>query len=580
MVDIRNRLLIVMMLIIAIPAFAATLESKADRQVMDSGETLELTVSLDKQVLFGEPDFSTLENDFEIINRNRQSRISIVNGKKLSYTQWVLTLSPKRQGTLIIPSFNFKDEVSDALEISVRKPSAMINRSAPIFTEATLEKNSVYVQEQVLLTLRLYTTLSLSNYSMSEIIIPDTQTIKLSENQYQKQLDGKDYIVVETRWAIFADKNGELQIPSVRYGGVASQRNRSSGNSWFNRSGKRVTVNTEEKTLTVKPRPIQANSHEWLPARQVKLYDRWTEKKPVLTVGEPVTRTITLSAEGLTAAQLPPLPLGNSDSFKIYNDQPQLEDNTDIGGITGNRIESMAIVPTQPGPLTLPEVRVQWWDTEAGQVREAVLASQTFKVLASANAGADTGHSSLDPATTSTATGQTNSVTDGAAMPAEDKTGWLVTALAISNGVLVLIAITFAILWWRSRPASHNGIATTSEALIPNNKLFKNIRVASASKNYAALREAIIQWARDHWHDPHLHTLDQLASRTDDETLKRIFQQLDACLYNKQGGEGTQPDVNTLVELLEKIHQMPIDRKTSKARQLLPLYPESPAQQT
>jgi len=580
---ITRPLTAIILFFVMIPALAANLQSRVDRQQMGSGETIELTVSLDKQVLFGEPDFSSVEKNFDIVGRNRRSRISFVNGEKQSYTQWILTLSPKRAGTLVIPSFNFKGEVSDALEIKVRKPTATTDPGAAVFTESILEKNSVYVQEQALLTLRLYTTLSLSNFSMSEISIPNAQVVKLAEEQYQKQIAGIDYIVVETRLAIFVDNSGEVSIPSVRYSGIASERSNPYGSIWSRRGGKRLAVNTEEKVLSVKPRAAHATMNDWLPAREVKLYDRWSEGKPTLTVGEPVTRTIALSAAGLTGAQLPPFSsnesVDRSEGFKVYDDQPQLEDKIGVQGITGTRVESMAIVPTQAGTLTLPEIRVQWWDTVNDQLRETVLASTSFEVLPSADITAS------QPGLPAAALTQENPATtplSGSIAPAENS--WLVIILAVTNGILILITAVFAVLWWRGRQLNDYGAETANKQALTGNKLFKEIRVAAASTNYSALREAIIQWARSHWRDQHIHTLEQIASQVNGIDLKPQFQQLDACLYDKHNGAITPPDLVTLVDQLEKIHKttFPDDPlagnnhsgKKQKTQELLPLYPE------
>ena len=554
-----NGVLAVILLIISLPLQATSLVSRVDRQQIGLGETLTLTLTLDKQVLFGEPEFSSLETDFEIISRNRQSRYSNTNGKKQSYTQWILTLSPKQTGQLIIPSFSFKGEVSDAFEIKVSKPIASTNPNAQIFTEAILEKNSVYVQEQALLTLRLLTAVPLSNFEMSEVIIPDATVIKLAENQYQKRVGSKDYIVVETQFAIFAENSGELIIPAMRYSGVTRLS--------FNR--KRVAVNTEEQVLLVKPQPGAVNNINWLPAREINLSDNWGKDKPTLTVGEPVTRTITLSAQGLTAAQLPPLSIDQSPDFKLYNDQAQLEDNINTQGVIGRRVESMAIVPNRAGLLTLPEVRVQWWDTSTDSMQTSILASVTFEVLANAD-------STISQAIPPSGLPNTDAAAVLPSTNAQAENNGLVLALGAANILLALLALTFATLWWRGRSDAAGLAAGTNDLdQAPNKASLKAVHLAAAASNYAALRDAVIQWASDHWRDKSIHTLHQVATRADNEALGPLFQKLDACLYNKLGTDVGEPDIKSLVRHLEEIHKTPIDIKKTKAQELLPLYPET-----
>lgn len=584
MVSIHKLLTTAVLLMVAMTARPATLQSQVDRQVMNSGETLELTVSFDEQVLFGEPEFDSLEKDFTIISQNRQSRIAIVNGSKESLTQWKLSLSPKREGKLLIPSFSFEGEVTDAFEIDVRQPTAVVDPGAPVFTEAVLDQSAVYVQQQALLTLRFYTTLSLGNFEMSELAVPGAQVVKVAENQYQKQVAGKEYTVVETRLAIFADSSGELTIPAMRYSGVVNDR-RSFGSGWFNQGGQRLSFSTDEKVLTVKPRPANATMKDWLPSTEAQLYDHWSQDAATLTVGEPITRTITLNARGLTGAQLPPLLIDQIDGVKIYHDQPQLEDNTSAEGITGNRIESMAIVPTQAGKLTLPEIRVQWWDTAADQRREAVLPGKTFEVLPGAGGTtqqptqpADAALPTLQkPGTNEPETADLSGMVD---TDARTQQSGLIIVLVAGNALLLLIAVIFAVLWRRARQSTDTRPDTDAGEQSAHNKHFKDIRVAAADHNYAALREAIIQWARNHWQDPRIHTLEQISTRAEDnDRLHTLFQALDACLYNRDRDVADQPDLKALVERLEDIHRHPSDharhRSNKRVKQdLLPLYPE------
>lgn len=580
--SLAGLLLTGLLLCIALPLHAANLSASVDRQELSSDETLTLTVSLDEQVLFGEPDFSSLEKDFEILGRNRQSGFSYNNGTSESYTQWLLTLSPKKTGLLIIPSFSFKGEVSDAFEIKVAKPSASSQSNSQIFTETKLEKSSVYVQEQALLTLRLLTAVPLSNFEMTPLSIPDARVIKISDHQYQKQINGRDYIVVETQFAIFPENSGELTIPALRYTGIAR----------LDYDSKRIALETEQQMLSVKPRPAEALNTTWLPTQAVSLSDNWARDKPTMTVGEPVTRSITLSARGLTAAQLPPLVIEQNENFKIYRDQAQLEDETNAQGVTGHRMESMAIVPNQSGPLTFPEIRVQWWDTVNERLETAVLPSETFQVLP----GADTGPS---PAEVNAMTPIGNddlapSVTGPATAPTDtpDENGPLSKILIAANILLALLATTFAIMWWRGRDSQLANAGTNDALPAAAGASIKSIRLSAADSNYPALREAIIQWAREHWRESSIHTLDQVASKAGDAELKRLFQQLDIRLYDKHraqiqeqeqanndpdkqhSGDETTFDTKTLVKHLEAIHQVPPASKKTGLKELRPLYPE------
>ena len=126
----------------------ATLTATADRTIIDSNETLQLLLRLDSQVLLGEPDFSAIETDFEILSTSRQQKYSRSNGQTQSYTDWNLLLAPKRIGRLLVPSIKFKKDISNAIEINVRQGTAASATGQPVYTETLVDKTEVYIQEQ------------------------------------------------------------------------------------------------------------------------------------------------------------------------------------------------------------------------------------------------------------------------------------------------------------------------------------------------------------------------------------------------------------------------------------------------
>ena len=79
-----------------------------DRSEIETDETLQLTVTYSGQAITGEPNFSALKRDFEIVSNSQQQQYSWVNGETKSSTDWKIVLIPKKQGQLIIPALSFK----------------------------------------------------------------------------------------------------------------------------------------------------------------------------------------------------------------------------------------------------------------------------------------------------------------------------------------------------------------------------------------------------------------------------------------------------------------------------------------
>ena len=101
-------------------------------------------------------------------------------------------------------------------------------------------------------------------------------------------------------------------------------------------------------------------------------------------VGDPVTRTIRLQAQGLGFEQLPELNLTAPDGAEIYPDKADTRTRDDGTWLYGERVRKFAFVPTRPGTLTIPGVSVHWWDTAHDRMETAELPAHTLTVLPAA----------------------------------------------------------------------------------------------------------------------------------------------------------------------------------------------------
>ena len=363
-------------------AASAELVAKVDRSVLDSNETLRLELRYDSQVFRGEPDVSALSSDFEVLSNNRQQSYSSVNGKTQSFTAWTLQLRPKRVGILLIPSFNFKGDISNAIELRVRaapaNPTAANPGSQPIYTETLVDSESIFVNQQLILTHRLYTSINLRDFSLSELKIDNALLHRLGDTTYQKIINNRTYLVLEVKYAIFPESIGLLKIPALRFG--AFEVNSQSQFGVFNNRGNQVIRDTQAKSVTVLPQPSSASTNGWMPSKNVSLEQRWSGSLNNITVGEPITRTMTITARGLSASQITPLDTLQSDNYRSYPDQPQLNQQMTDSDLISTRIESLAIVPNSPGKIVLPAIELPWWNTDTGRQEVARLAAVILEV--------------------------------------------------------------------------------------------------------------------------------------------------------------------------------------------------------
>jgi hypothetical protein len=119
----------------------------------------------------------------------------------------------------------------------------------------------------------------------------------------------------------------------------------------------------------------------------VAIDDSWATQPPRLRVGEPATRTLTITAKGLAGAQIPEIELPAPAGMRVYPEKTETESRTDGATLFGVSAQRVTLIPTAGGSVEMPEVRVTWWDTVAETERVATVPAMTLEVEGPAGAG-------------------------------------------------------------------------------------------------------------------------------------------------------------------------------------------------
>ena len=529
-----------------VPAHALGLVASVDRDQLNSGETVELTLESNDATLFGKPDLAPLDTLFEVRGTRQVNQLTTLNDDNKATTRWIITLQPKQTGTVTIPSLQVGDYHSLPINLTVTQSSASESELAPVFIEASLDQPSVYVQAQAILTLRVYHSVALYDDSnLTPLHLQDAIVEQLGESRtYEKLINGVRHGVIEVRYGIYPQHSGDLQIPALTFS--ATQVDNQPGNTSTPsapKPGKMVHVTSTEIPLQVKPKPEDyPTTAAWLPARSLSLSETWNPEPDHSKVGDSLTRTLTLKAEGLSSAQLPPLPATDVNGLRRYPDLPQLSNQVTDNGLIGSREEREALVPTRVGQVELPAVELVWWNTHEDRLERSYLPARTLQVAANTSLAADT------PTST------------GPIADSDDSTLWLWQLSTLLLACTTLIGFG---LWWRARwqPA----ILRAAQTGPSPRTLLDDIKRASLANDPQATRQALDAWARQ---QP--ETLAEMAARF--VLLSDALDGLNGALYSETGqywqGE----------ELWKAIRSIPAAEReqdtASESSSLPPLYPK------
>ena len=363
--------------------------ASVDANPVMSNESIVLTVIADDSVERDSLDTEPLLKDFILARTEVSSQTNMVNFKTTRTTRWQIVLIPRNTGKLVIPALTVNGYQSTAINVEIiEQGSANSTQQQDIFITAELSENDVYVQQLLALTIKLHIGVQLQRGSLTEPNLPNATIEQIGKDiESDGIVNGKRYRIIERTYAITPEQSGEFTLDTPMFSGdIMVQSRRRSGFLSFGET-KPVNISGDKLTLNVRPipdnYPIDANN-PWLPSELLTLHQEWqpasSQGKNEFKVGEPITRTIKLTAAGLGKAQLPNIIMHAPTGLKVYPDQAELHSRMTKERLISQKIQNFALVASQAGEYVLPKISISWWNTVTNKYQQAILAEQTITV--------------------------------------------------------------------------------------------------------------------------------------------------------------------------------------------------------
>ena len=568
-------ILILLLVTMAGPAMAANdLIAEPDRTRLYEGEVLTLSVKGSTKIdinlgnLFDfdlsnlpKPDIEKVEGDFEILARNQQYSIRTVNNEMMGEITWTYQLAPKKTGKLTIPSLSFRDARSAPVAIKVisgTPPDQEPDAERDSFIELAADKEEVYVQEQLVFTIKLFFTGNLIRGELSEPEHPNAIVESLGkQNEYTRYRDGVRYRVVERRYALFPQREGQLSLQPIRFEGQARNEQ---GQLKFLRDSANLF------DITVKGVPAGFSGDTWLPARTLELDQSGLPRNQNLTAGQNLTRSLTMRAEGLPAESLPPFPEQTPDSIRAYPEKPERTTTPGPDGLASTLTQTTALVPVQPGKLTLPEIRIPWWDTESDSEKVAVIPAHTL-VVEGIPGQIDSVPDKLEDASEA----GTKPNNDPISNEPDGESGvgfWPLATLTVLAGWLITLAA-----WWYSRRRTSAGKVVASQGDNREKGLFRDLCEA-AQAGSPKTTDRLVRWMSQRHPERTFQSVTDVNRFLDDTELAAEIEQLQQRLFGTPGESATSEpwQGERLVAALIRVRGNASE--SAPGDQLPPLYPQ------
>ncbi|HFB64915.1 MAG TPA: protein BatD [Aeromonadales bacterium] len=602
MVTKTIRSFLVLMIFVCSLPLMAKVPASVDRTNVGVQQSFHLTIDVSHVNDYSDMDLSVLQPEFQVLGRSSQSSTTIINGRISQKREIVLTLMPLQEGVLTIPAIAVGNDKTSPVQIKV-SPLSDLPRSLnsnEIMLKSEVNHKSTFVQQEVLYTLKLYVGTQIDRASLvpPKVVSGDAVFEQIGkEKNYEITVKGKRYVVYEYQYSIIPQKSGTVVISPALFRAVKQERGFNSGidsifddmfnTPAFGSRGKPIELASNKISLNVKKIPSSFRGKDWLPAQSLTIFDEWDKSRSPYPAGEPITRTITVTAEGLASNQLPELELEDVEGVKQYA-APGLKNEEIVDGVKITSLTTtVTIIPTTSGKVTLPEIKIPWWNTKKNRAEVAKLKAVTITVKGSVTQKQDADNTVGD--TSSNTENNTvndvdkNNLVDSGIAKNTEKSFWKERMDNIKSEyywylIILFVIVLLSYMFYRKRKTQSTvSEVKQSESFVSRKnlppivdlqkKLIKKIEQSCRDNDAQATRNNLLEWAKVHWPEESNMTMNKLIDRVDNELALEV-KELNEVLY-KTGNSFWRGE--KLAKLIHNITKKSQGKQDSKNK-LEPLY--------
>lgn len=564
-------------MIIAFSVHADEFTASVDNKKVANGEIITLRLSYDGADGGSlQPDLDVLQNDFIIYSTSSSIQSSYINGNMTQKREWILSLFPKDNGVITIPAISAGKYKSSPIEIEILQPvSANPSQNDDVDTESAVQAANFDIK------LKLEIEEPYIDQAVPAVLtITDNRDIQISKEPYfensenwlikrtgQPQSEVKDgNRIITINYVMFPQKSGKLEIPQAIVDGYyityESSPQKLGGRgfislfdmdiSGFLQSQKPVLLRSEKQIVNIKAIPEGYSPSFWLPAEILKAEAHWLEGDTQFKVGEIATREITITAAGVMEQKLPEIKFPENSSWKQYPEKPQYTSAVHDNKVISQEILRVVYIPQQSGKITLPEIRIPWFNTTSGKTEIAIIPEEEIDVKANPLYNAVSESKNVygnhlvneipkndEPSTASNNTSDSKYIVFVAAL------------MAFISGLLISF-----ILFGR-----HN-----IKKMHPRNSDYlRQFKQAVDKEDFRLARDLLINWGQSVFLNTKINNLQDLAKSVQNEEFTKQMDSFNSLLY---GNGGVMPDFAVIYSIIKNISVNKVSDKVSPLPEL------------
>ena len=531
-----------MAILLSFHSYALTkLTASVDKNPVITNESVVLTITADDDIDRNALDTSALLSDFIVGRTSVSSQTSMVNFNTTRTTTYNTVLIPRQTGELTIPSFEINGVKSQAIKLNVlAADKSAASTQQDLFITAQVSSTELFVQQQITLTVKLHFAAELKRGSLTEPTLDGANILQIGKDKESENIiNGKRYRIIERIYAISPQKSGDVILKSPIFSGEIMMPSTRRSNFLSFADTKPVSVVGDDIALTVKAIPAQVNG-AWLPSELLALHQEWQPQASQFKVGEPITRTVTLTAAGLSEEQLPEITMQVPKGLKVYPDQAELHTGLNNERLVSQKVINFAIVASQAGEYQLPAITIPWWNTVTNKAEITKIAAQTITVLPNADIAPV---ATPQPPNTNIEHTSTPAVIEKVVIQQNNFLQWLFLGLWL----LTLFA------WFISAKRSSLSDKTNNKSNEKVNTPYLTLLAACKQNNGEQALTNLLPWAQTRaTNNEKLTTLDSLHEHFNNTALSNAIIELQQSYYGKNPSQWSGKNLMHAIQEINK----------------------------
>ena len=287
------------------------------------------------------------------------SYLRVYEGKITEFATRRIELIPQQTGQFSIGPLTAGTISSETLNLQVLQgtPQAWDMPADAVQLETQLSSSTPYAQQMLVYEATLRHRFPLQ---VVDFVVPDFAGFRVIADKVEKRIWHDDgWRTVEWRYLLFPEKAGILRItPMEAVGSAARSR-------W-----ETARFVREDTGFALEVRSPPAVSW-WLPATTLTLTDHWSRPLNQLQVGQSVTRSLTVLAEGVSAAQLPEFRMPIIDGAEVRLVNTDRGEQFDGDSLSARLKMEFEVVPQRAGALATAPINLSWWNIAEDKAQSA-----------------------------------------------------------------------------------------------------------------------------------------------------------------------------------------------------------------